>query len=476
MDDPVVTAEFLKITSQQPKNGMQQSGEPYHYTELGGSLRFADMHAGRARYCHAWGKWLIWDGKRWAADDREEVFKLMGEMVRVMYRQAADIEDQKARGELIDFARSCENHHRQQNILAGARPYMAISAGELDADPWLFNVQNGIVDLKTGSLLPHDPERLITKIAPVTYDPGATCPRWEAAINLYTGENPELAVYLQKALGYSLTGINDEQSIFFPYGLGANGKTTTVETISNLAGDYGLRTDIEALLVSGARGQGATPTIAALAGVRFAVASEVPEGRRLNESLIKDLTGGDTLTARRLFSEPFSFKPTHKLWMVGNFRPRVNDSSLGFWRRMRLIPFTVTIPENQRRPTGELAAEFQEEAPGILNWLICGCLFWQSDGLKMPDMVQQATKEYQSESDLVQQFLDERCEFHFDYSEEKAALFKAWQSWSEEAGEQWANRQGQRWLTTQLLRRGYDLCGDGRSKLRGLQLKGSHLL
>ncbi len=445
--------------------------EPYHLTDQGNAQRFADMHGGRARYCHLWGKWLLWDGQRWKQDDSAAVQHLAEETIRAIYREASFIEDKEKREERIKLALSLEGLIRTRHMIERAQSYISVSPDELDADPTLFNVQNGTINLITGELLPHDPERLITKISPVIYDPLATCPRWLEAISLYTGANAELAVYLQKALGYCLTGNTDEHSMFFPYGLGANGKSTFMEMALYMAGDYGMRTDVESLLVANARGQGATPHIAALKRIRLAVASEIPEGRRINESLVKDLTGGDTLVARHLFSEPFTFKATHKLWLVGNYKPKVNDASLGFWRRMKLIPFTVTIPEDKRRPMGEVIGEFWFEASGILNWLISGCLSWKAHGLSMPEPVLQATNDYRTESDLVQQYLEEKCEMHPDYTEDRAALYTSWKAWADSAGEQSAAKQSKRWFTQQLTRRGFEDQGHAHTQLSGLRLK-----
>ena len=219
------------------------------------------------------------------------------------------------------------------------------------------------------------------------------------------------------------------------------------------------------------RGQAATPYVANLAGARFVLSSEVPENRKLNESLIKDLTGGDSLTARHLFGNPFTFQPTHKLWIFGNHKPKITGTDYGIWRRIRVIPFNVTISEDIRKPMSEVLGVFEEEFSGILAWAVTGCLFWQSGGLEMPKAVRDATSEYQTEQDLVQQFIDEKCEAHPDFSVQKNALYTAWRNWCEEAGEEGGKRKSKKWLTWQFKKRDYEQGGDGRNSFIGIRMK-----
>jgi putative DNA primase/helicase len=219
-------------------------------------------------------------------------------------------------------------------------------------------------------------------------------------------------------------------------------------------------------------GASASPFVAAMAGARLVLASEIEERRKINDAVVKDLTGGDVVTARFLFSNPFTFKPTHKIWLYGNHKPVVSDSSLGFWRRIRLIPFPVSIPDDVKRPMGEMLATFDKEMPGILKWAVLGCLMWQSDGLKMPEVINKATLEYRDEEDLVQQFLDDKCEMHPNFTVEKEKLFAEWRTWCTTQGEEHTVRT-QRWLTQQIIRHGYHHQGSGRVSLAGLRLRGN---
>ena len=442
----------------------------YTFTDLGNAERFIDQHGEDVRFCEKWGRWLIWDGQRWKIDESSEIIKRGHETVRAIYREAAITTDDDQRKKIAKHALGSEARTKVENMIKSAIPYLPISPNQLDQDAMLLNCANGMVDLKTGNLLPHDKSKMMTKLAEVEYDPESECLRWIAFLDMVMAGDKDLQYFLQCAAGYSLTGRTDEHCIFFPYGLGANGKTTFTETIRRYLGDYAQRIDIEALMQSYGRGQSATPYLANLAGARFVLSSEVPENRKLNESLVKDLTGGDSLTARYLFGNPFTFEPTHKLWIFGNYKPRITGTDYGIWRRIRVIPFNVTIPENIRRPMSEVLAMFEEEFSGILTWAVRGCLFWQSSGLEMPEAVKDATSEYQTEQDLVQQFLEEQCEMHTDFLVLKDDLYSAWRTWCENAGEESAKRRSKKWLTRQMTDRGFEHGGRGKKWLNGVQL------
>ncbi|MGC8878610.1 MAG: DNA primase family protein [Anaerolineae bacterium] len=252
------------------------------------------------------------------------------------------------------------------------------------------------------------------------------------------------------------------------YGQGRNGKSTFVETLRRLLGDLAVRINIEALL--GHRGgNGATPDIANLKGARMAVTGEIPQGRALNEALVKDLTGGDTVTARHLYGNPITFTPTHKLWLYGNHKPKIKGDDLGIWRRVKTIPFKAIIPPEQQRPMSEVLADFAREQAGILRWAVEGAIEWYARGLPKCRAVDAATEEYSSESDWLSQFLAENCETGVTFRESKAALYAAFKEW---LLDQYGERPpGQRWLTTMLLARGYQLGGQGRSDILGLRLR-----
>jgi putative DNA primase/helicase len=444
----------------------------YTLSDLGNGRRFADQYRDTVRYCHAHKKFYIFDSMRYAPDDNLKIFQLAAETIRNIYTEASSCIDEKKRAAIARHALSSESSQKLSAMLECAKPYMGVTPDEFDTDPWVLNCQNGVIDLRTGTLSPHDPSSLITKVIPAEFQVDAECPKWEAFIELVTGGDKDLAAFIQAAVGYSLTGLTDEHAVLFSYGLGANGKTTLSEFVLWLMGDYALKTDIESLMLHD-KGSSPSPYIARLAGVRYALAAEVPEGRRLHESLVKELSGGDSVTARFLFGQPFTFKPSHKLWVVGNYKPRVSDTSEGFWRRVRIIPFGVTIPTDQRKPMSEILGGFQEEASGILSWAVTGCMMWQSNGLGIAKAVQDATLSYRKESDLVEQFLEDQTELHPEYRVEKARLYGAFKAWCEEAGETVGASKSKKWFSQQLSRRGFEAGGEGRSWIIGLRMKGA---
>ena len=292
-----------------------------------------------------------------------------------------------------------------------------------DSDPYLLGVKNGVVDLRTGEFRQARKEDYLTKQAGTEYIPGAECPRWKVFLrDIFNGDD-SLISFVQSAIGYSLTGVTDEHVLFFLYGTGRNGKSTTTETLQALLGDYAQHAPA-ALFVSSRHGGEPEKEIARLKGTRFVVGSEIEEGSKLAESRVKDLTGQDTLTGRFLYGSPFDFKPTHKLWIFGNHKPDVSGTDLGIWRRMRLVPFEVQIEES--KVDRQLPVKLLAELPGILNWAIKGCLRWQKENLLVPERVKSATNDYQGEEDELGEFISERCvldsnevtvrsELHCDY-------------------------------------------------------------
>ena len=246
------------------------------------------------------------------------------------------------------------------------------------------------------------------------------------------GGKKTLKTFLQRAIGYSLTGVTSEQVIFFCYGTGANGKSTMLEALRFLFGDYGQNTPITALMRK-SDGASPTPDLARLKGARFVTAVESEENQHLSESNVKALTGGDTITARNLFSEPFEFKPELKLWIATNHKPRISGTDNGIWRRIRLVPFAVTIPPENRDAL--LPEKLQAEAPGILAWAVRGCLDWRRDGLSTPAEVIEATNAYRSEQDVMAAFFSECCIMGNNMSASGSDLYDAYKEWASENNE-----------------------------------------
>ncbi|WP_051318316.1 MULTISPECIES: DNA primase family protein [Cohnella] len=446
--------------------GMKQQ---YPLTDLGNAERFCQQHKGNIRFHAKKGTWMIWDGTRWREDDTEQIIQLAKETVRSIHKECDFTEDESEQVKIRKFAFKSEAESKIRAFLklAQAEKGIPVLPDELDAAPWKLNISNGVVDLKTGKLLPHDPNYLMTKIAPVQFVPGATCPNWLRFIHRIMGGNQELIEYIQRAIGYSLTGDTSEQVLFLLNGTGRNGKSTLLTTIQKLLGDYAQQTPSDTLMSKNKTG--INNDIARLDGIRFVSASETDEGKRLDESLIKQLTGGDKITARFLFREYFEFKPQFKLFLATNHLPNIRGGDEGIWRRIRLIPFEVRIPENEIDT--QLGNKLHQELPGILIWAIQGCLKWQAVGLQTPRVVQDATDRYRREMDTIGNFIFERC-FVGDSAESTiATLYEDYRHWAVEAGEYVLS---QREFTKRLRERGFEdkrIGKNGSRGFRGIKVK-----
>jgi putative DNA primase/helicase len=341
--------------------GAPRPPQGFNLTDLGNAERFVAHHGEDVRYCYQWRKWLVWTGARWERDEAGRVHRLAKETVRSIYREASDEEDEDRRKALAKHARASESETRIRAMVELAKSEIPASPDQFDADPCLLNTSTGTIDLRTGALREHRREDLITKLAPVEYDPVAAAPTWETFLKrVLPGE--ELRGFVRRAAGYSATGNTSEQCMFIHHGPGANGKSTFQETISAALGDYAMRTPTETLLVK--RPGGVPNDVARLKGARFVTASETEEGRRLAESLVKDLTGQDTISARFMWAEWFDFKPTHALHLSTNHKPEIRGTDAAIWRRIRLIPWAVTIPPAEQ--DRELPEKLRTELPGVL--------------------------------------------------------------------------------------------------------------
>lgn len=429
-------------------------------THLANSHRIRHYYQGRLWYALGLG-WIMWTGKFWRPDPTNEgsiatgfvdgLSRLIARESATLSRRASDEPDEDRRKammeqseNLIKWAVQSEN---ERTIAAGlklTKHALLIEYSTLNADPWLFNVQNGTVDLSTGTLRPHDPADLITFISPVTYDATATCPIWERFLSEVFAGDAEMVAFIQRALGWSLTGVVKERALFFLHGhAGKNGKTTMVEAIMKLVGNYGescygygRKVGAETFMKS-RNMEDNQRKAATLAGPRFICTSEVDEEHRLNEQLIKDITGGDTIEGRRLYQEAFTFKPQFKPWMYGNHKPEIRGTDDAIWSRVRLVPFEVSF---RGREDLELAGKLEKELPGILNWAIQGCLDWQRIGLKPPAKVQAATDEYREEMDVFGPFIRECCVIHRTAEVRANDLWNAYKSWCMENSQREQNQ------------------------------------
>lgn len=405
-DPPLEAHEVLQTVQSALKYAPPNPLIADRWTDDGCARRLAAFAGHRLRYVYPWRTWLAWDGTRWARCDAGEQVHVARELVATLLDLAKDIADDKFRQEFYAAAIGLEGEARRRRMFEAAQSLLAVAPDELDADTWLLNCQNGVLDLRTGKLLPHDPVRLITKIVPVDYDPDAECLLFLEFLSRIMGGNAALVDFLQRAIGYTLTGETSERKLFLLHGQGRNGKSTLLEIARDLAGDYARATGFDTFAhASHANPGGALPELVRLMGTRFVSASEAERGRSLSTEVIKQVTGQDTIVARALYEAPVEFRPLFKLWLAANYRPAITDTTDSIWDRLCLIPFQVRIPEAE--VDKDLLTKLRAELPGILAWAVRGCLDWQRDGLDVPDEVRAATQGYREEEDSVARFLSQ---------------------------------------------------------------------
>jgi putative DNA primase/helicase len=409
---------------------LREQRRHYMRTDLGNAERFVDAHRDRVLWCPARKSFLCWDGRRYAWDERGEAVKLAHLTARSIFHEAAHTEDEDEQKKIAGFAAVSQNTARIRAMLTEAKPYLAVGMDELDRDPWLVNCQNGTLDLRTGRLKDHDPADRITKIVPVDHDPEASCSRFLRFLKEALVDDA-LIEFVKRYSGYTLTGITRERLLAILYGFGKNGKTTLVELLHEVLGDYARNTDVETLLIK--KYQGVGNDVAALKGARFVSAAEVEKGRRLAESKVKQLTGRDTVTARFLFGENFDFKPEFKLWLSTNNKPVIQGTDDAIWDRIRLIPFTQRFEGSKADP--KLPDKLRAELAGVFAWMVEGCLEWQEHGLEEPKTVADATKQYREEMDTLAAFFEDRCVIREGLLTPASRLYKQYQMWCDDAGE-----------------------------------------
>ncbi len=384
----------------------------YARTDLGNAERLVALYGVDLRHCHPWRRWLCWDGQRWRPDDSGGPVRAAKHTARAIYAEAAlivgdDKDAQAKRKAIAAWAAESESNTRIRAMLslAASETNVVVLPAELDANPDLLAVHNGVLDLRTGKLGNPDRDQLITKLAGCAYDPDAQAPTWDKFLARIMGEDAELIGFLQRAVGYSLTGDTGEECLFLPYGKGRNGKSKFLGAVRAMLGDYAQQLPREALM---SRDRSAIPNdLARLAGARFATAIETRRHQQLDEEIVKQLTGNDPVSARFLHAEFFEFQPQAKIWLATNHKPKISGTDDAIWSRIRLIPFTVTIPKEERNK--QLGAELEAELPGILAWAVRGCLAWRDHGLGEPPTVEAATQAYRAEEDTLASFVAQCC-------------------------------------------------------------------
>lgn len=401
-------------------------------TDIGNAARLVRQHGHQLRWCSGHGQWYVWGGTHWTTDDREQVLAAAKEAALCILDEAkAEEASEERRQELIKHASRSQNKERLKAMVELAKPELAIVPGEFDGDPWLFNCANGTLDLQTGKLREHQSIDLLTKLSSVTYDEEAQAPTWDGFIHRIFDGNVELVGYVQRLLGHMLTGDVSEQILPVFWGQGANGKSTLLDAVVHVLGDYADSAAPDLLMQ---RSNDEHPTeLADLMGKRLVVASESERNRKLKIQLVKRLTGDENIKARFMRQDYFTFRRQFKLILVTNNKPRVDEDSEAVWRRLRLIPFNVVIPERER--DSRLLEKLKGESSGILRWLIEGCLAWRREGLGEPELVRSVTSEYRKESNPVELFFEEYCEFHDEAWVSSRDLLDAYHQWCDEVCE-----------------------------------------
>ncbi len=427
--------------------------EEIRCTDMGNGYRFARQHKDKALFCYVSDKWFVWDGKRWIEDNSGEAVRLAKATVKTIYTEAAFTEDKDKREAIGKHALRSEGDSRVAAMLHQAQSEMPVKLESFDQDIFLFNCDNGTIDLRTGELHTHTRADFLTKVSQIAYDDQAKCPRWEAFLNQIFKGDDQLIRFIQKAIGYSLTGSTEEQVFFICYGTGANGKSVFLKTIAALVAEYGQQVRTETLMVK--KHQGVSNDIACLRGARFLSAIETESNHNLAEATVKQLTGGDAVRARFLFQEEFEFSPQFKIWLAANHKPQIKGTDNAIWRRIRLLPFDITIPKDKQNPRLDL--ELREELPGLLAWAVRGCLLWQHEGLGETEAVTKATEAYRDEMDNFSEFLDDCCVIGDNYQATVTEIYNRYETWCQSNGEQ---AQPAKWLRTQLVDRGIKAARD----------------
>ena len=411
----------------------------YNKTDSGNAHRLYDKFGDVIRYSYNRKKWFFWDNRKWQLDESGAIKKLADEICDDLYKEALLEQDEDLQKSAMKFAHKTESHNNKEAMIKECQHLYDIPASPNDFDAYLeyLNCFSGVINLRNGELLPHDSRLMLTKLCYSEYDNSGKKPkRWLKFLDEVTNGNKELQEYIQRCVGYSLHGSTQEQCVYFLYGMGNNGKSTFLDTLSDLFGDYANNTQPESLMMhSKLGGTGANSDIARLKSARFVTSEEPTEGVRLNEGLIKQLTGGSKITCRFLYGDEFEYTPEFKLWVATNHKPVIRGTDFGIWRRIKLIPFEVNIPPE--KVDKNLKYKLREEFPQILAWAVEGCLKWQKYGIQEPKCVTDATAEYKKEMDLIAGFVEQCIVIDYDCREKIMAseMFSIYSKWAKQNNE-----------------------------------------
>ena len=421
-------------------------------TDLGNAKRMVRMFQGNLLHCPTHGMWYQFDDCRWKRDMDGGVHRMAKATVGTIFTEAEAETDPNKQADIYRHALRSESSRSLNSMvnLASTEIDIAVEASRLDADPWLFNVANGTLNLKNGRLQDHDRMDFITKASPVVYNPNAKCPVWDEFLSYSMEEDQEVIDFLHRFFGYCLTGLVTEQVLLFMEGTGGNGKTTALLALMHVLGDYAIQGAPGLLLAK--QGESHPTEVADLEAARFVANAEVEKGKPFAEALIKQLTGSDPIRARKMRQDFYQFMPTHKLCIAANHRPIIKGNDEGIWRRVIRIPWKRKISSDKKDPF--LLEKLRAEAPGILAKLVEGCLAWQKDGLQPPARVTLATDEYREEMDVLAEFMEEQCIIGIGQRVALKDLYLAYAAWCDELNQR---PQNYRLFNRQMRERNYSV-------------------
>ena len=404
------------------------------YDDTGNADRFIDRYGNLYKYSYIANKFYIYDGMKWKIDDKGSIRKLIDEMIESIKNEkvlhSEDVTEEEAREVFQKFYKKTRGTQAKKNIMNELMHRRPATPDDFDRDDMLINVANGYIDLTSRELYKHDINKMFSQITNTDYTEKMQPAVWLDFLNDIFAGDQEVIRYIQKALGYSLTGSTREQIMFILFGKGRNGKSIFVEVISEILGDYSNNMQAKSLMVK--KNDNVNTDIARLSKARFVTSSEPNEGFRFDEGLIKQLTGGDKVTARFLYAEEFEYTPKFKIWVSTNHKPIIRGTDDGIWRRLVLIPFDVQIPEE--KVDKDLKYKLLREAPAILNWMAEGAYMWMQEGLEMPDKLKAASKAYRTEMDVIEQFIEDECKRVDDGKEKANELYELYKQWANENG------------------------------------------
>jgi len=406
----------------------------YELNDTGNAQQLVDRYQGFIKYNFENKIWKIWNGKYWQNDITKQIKSYAEVIVNDMKTQAFQSEDDYDRKLKLKNVQRAFSSAGKEAFLKEAQHLTGVPVvnSNFDSHEFLLNVNNGIIDLKKGILVDHEKTFLLSKFIPIDYEENKTPKQWIKFLNeIFLGDQ-ELILYLQKAIGYTLTGSIREQALFILYGDGNNGKSVFLDIISRLLGDYAINVQVETILER-KNGNNYTSDLARLKGARFVTTGENNEGSKLNEGLVKQITGGEQITARFLYGTEFEFYPNFKIWIQTNHKPIIRGTDAGIWRRIHAIPLTYKVSESKRDK--DLVKKLESELPSILSWAVEGCLLWQKEGLKLPPVIAAGIQEYKNEMDIISTFISEECDLITDWETNANVLYSEYEKWSKNSNE-----------------------------------------